>query len=469
MAADQLCQDHSELSVPQACVLALARKNPSAARLLRVWQTTEEFMEQQARLIAQHVGGAGRGVKRAVYTITSGDPPSGIYQADLPGVGRLELFVRPEENGTRALQTIQRLSDEQVQRLKSVTACTLISAEGDKPGKHDEYPCTLKAQEPEMVAPYQVITTSPNMLLAMVPADRALDLVERMRADYACEFGKVQGRLPFHVGLVYMDQHYPMFAALDTARRLVETFERAAEQQVEATLTEKCAEKDVHTLNLSSERFGEWRWEVPGILGDGSRDRYHPYFLVKKGKGLDKRPMSLLGPGGRWVHVADLHTGDTLAFQPNLFDYVFLDTVSRRLDAQLQPNSDRRPHDLLGARSPRPYLLEGQARLREVWEAICKVPGMSETRLSAAAQLLAAKWRAWQVAQAPAGAPAPAAYAWLARQTAALDFAGKPEIERSMIDGTFFDVVEIYRNILKIPIKPEDSTERRSEDERATD
>jgi len=170
--------------------------------------------------------------------------------------------------------------------------------------------------------------------------------------------------------------------------------------------------------------------------------------------------MSLIGPKGRWVHVSKLQKDDRIAFRPNLFDFIFLDTVSRRLETQLDQETRRRSHPLLGEHhSPRPYLLERVRHLSEVWKAICNVDGMSETRLEGATSLLARKWEAWQLASAdsPERQAAWKSYSWLVDQVAARDFGKKEElrkkIKEAIFDGSFFDTVELYRHILKQPIE----------------
>jgi hypothetical protein len=166
--------------------------------------------------------------------------------------------------------------------------------------------------------------------------------------------------------------------------------------------------------------------------------------------------MSLIGPQGRWVHVSQLEPGDRLAFWPNLFDFLFLDTVSRRLDAYADPETRRRSHPLLGAdRSPRPYLLERAARIREVWDAICHVSGMSETRLNAAASLLARKWEAWQLAKSD-DPTLWETYRWLAQEVVNRDLGGDGSVglQGAILDGTFFDAVELHRHILKRETQP---------------
>lgn len=381
-------------------------------------------------------------------------------------MGETELFVRPRDDDKAHItqaQTIEPLDQTQISMIQAAIArdkqVRLLKLENARPGQ-EPAPRSYRVNDShvEPYTPFQVITVSPNLLLAMVPADKALAIAQDMQAAYAEEFSKVQGRLPFHVGLVFMDAHYPMFAALDAARRFAETFDDLGNHWTEANVTAiemhpaSAGDGEDYTLHVESERFGCWQWRISARLGNDAPDYYHPYMLVKSGAGLDGRGMSLLGPYGRWVHVSQVQAGDTIRFLPNLFDFISLDTVSRRLEAHLNPDpeiGDRRPHPLLGARhSPRPYLLERVGDLARVWEAICGVPGMSESRLQAVTTLLARKWEAWELAEQPAGERAEP-YRWLVGKTIAQDFNGSEAIHHAILNGLYFDVIDLYRHILK--------------------
>jgi len=440
-----------------AFLLALARKNPSASRLLRVWQTTEEFLHQQARQVEVLV----KERQRVVFTLDKMPLPSGIYKANVPILGRIDVFIRPKDGKVQTINFLTQALRPLRERLQEKKFHFVARERGRSLNNEEKEPLSIQDIELEDYRPYQVITASPNLLLMMVPADKAMEVTEKMQSAYVEEFGKVQDRLPFHVGLIFMNAHYPMFASLDTARRLVESFGQLDEKPSDAVLQENPEENgDGYDLSLHSDRFGAWTWHVPAQRGDRKTDWYHPYFLVQQGKDLEKRGMSLIGPKGRWVHVSKLQKDDRIAFRPNLFDFIFLDTVSRRLETQLDQETRRRSHPLLGEHhSPRPYLLERVRHLSEVWKAICNVDGMSETRLEGATSLLARKWEAWQLASAdsPERQAAWKSYSWLVDQVAARDFGKKEElrkkIKEAIFDGSFFDTVELYRHILKQPIE----------------
>jgi hypothetical protein len=73
---------------------------------------------------------------------------------------------------------------------------------------------------------YQYATTipllaEPRVFLALVPADRALDVVGAIKTKYECEMGKVRNRLPLHLGVVFAPRRAPLRAVLDAGRQML--------------------------------------------------------------------------------------------------------------------------------------------------------------------------------------------------------------------------------------------------------
>jgi len=159
--------DRYSLDGDDAFLLALARKNPSASRLLRVWETTEEFLEDQAEGLREKLGQR----QRIVFTLDRRVEP-GIYTADVPVLGRTEIFVR---HRGRQAQTIAHVRSEQIEAVqKQAVGARLRLMDGEQGRSLDEpLTYTVTEVETETYHPYQVITVSPNLLLAMVPGDAA--------------------------------------------------------------------------------------------------------------------------------------------------------------------------------------------------------------------------------------------------------------------------------------------------------
>lgn len=424
-----------------ARLLALIRKPPTAGRLLRVWQTCDEFFTQQANHLNQRLERRLRLEIRIDQELEMG-----FYSAALPDAGKIEFFLDQSGQEGSWLQSTSFLSDFDFSKVSHLVGQTLSLVPSDQ-SNPSRIQVRVIAQRTKSYLPVKPALISPNLALIYLPADQAITIAEAWRRAYMEEFGKVQGRLPFHIGLIFMDQHYPAFAALDTARRLSETFNTLSDEPMRAFVktTPEVTSTSIR-IHLEDEngRFSPWTWDFPTLLGgDPHKDWYHPYLLVRSGEGLDQRPASIEGPGGRWLHLSEIQMGDLIEFQPDLFDFIFLDTITRRLDALPQQNRNRRPHDLLKQDSPRPYLLENLPLFIDLWNKI-NFPEMTSTCLQGAASLLAGRVKSWGRCTEE--------FQRLAEWVANRDFAGNADILSAIQNGMFFDVIELYRHILKLDL-----------------
>jgi hypothetical protein len=199
--------------------------------------------------------------------------------------------------------------------------------------------------------------------------------------------------------------------------------------------------------------------DIPFQLGNGEPDFYHPYFIVSQpapGFPLEERSTHLRTPAGHIVHVSELQANDQLCIYPNRFDFLFLDTVARRFDVRLDKETNRRPHPLFGPRhSPRPYLLEDLDRMKQVWQW-CRQAGMTTTQLYGIRDLLAARFEEWDLAEKERTAAEWRTYEKLVAQVLGKEFRGYAPgdqeyegLRQAMLDGLFFDCLELHLQILK--------------------
>jgi hypothetical protein len=284
--------------------------------------------------------------------------------------------------------------------------------------------------------------------------------------------GKVKGRLPLYLGLFFTDEHFPMFVALDTARRAAELSDRLGEvtgtwfvHQTPAVVTNATGDQ-VYRLFIQPEPGPDRRerptytWDIPFQLGNGEPDFYHPYFIVFQaapGFPLEKRSTHLRTPAGYIVHVSELQANDRLCIYPNRFDFLFLDTVARRFNLRLDEATGRRPHPLFGpCHSPRPYLLEDLSRIEQVWQWCWETSGMTTTKLYGIRDLLATRFEEWELAAKERTADEWQTYEKLVAQVLGKEFSdykqGIPAYEglrQAMLDGLFFDCLELHLQILK--------------------
>jgi CRISPR-associated Csx11 family protein len=253
------------------------------------------------------------------------------------------------------------------------------------------------------------ILTEPRTFMALVPANKAMDVAKAIKVRYEEEMGKVRNRLPLTLGIVFAERRTPLPAILDAGRRMLKQSTESGTWKVESidksawpdhvTLTlrkispsqdqdqqsqdqdEKTPEQNRQTLTL----------EVPTIMGDEmTEDVWYPYWCLEKGApNAPKRDRLFKEADGKdWVHIRDLYENDVVSFVSSRFDFEFLDTASRRFEVSYDGDKRRSTH-----RSSRPYYLEQLDELAELWEILSN--GLATTQIDNLIHLIEAKRQEW--------------------------------------------------------------------------
>ncbi|MEA3310492.1 MAG: CRISPR-associated protein Csx11, partial [Chloroflexota bacterium] len=369
-------------------------KNPSFARIRRVWETTRRFWEEIRDGCHTTVGQAGPRLEII---------PQGREQLDLGqfhtyelvlGQNRLSVvwdsdnhcFITCDNLAYTAKllgkQPPKREKDEQTpdysQRLqqwgarevRSYLSGTLVVEEpvgyGGKNKVWGEIIVTDAQPLPDKYTPAIPILAEPRTFMALVPANRALEVITAIKTKYECEMGKVRNRLPLTLGAVYFGRRTPLAAALDAGRRMLRRPSQTAQAEVSAiSPVNPWPKKVALTLELGKREIVV---SVPTVMGDETTsDVWYPYWRVKGSP--TGRERQFMGPdGAQWVHVTKLRVGDKVAFTPSTFDFEYLDTTARRFEVSYQ-DGHRRGAD----KRQRPYLLEELDNIEKVWAEVSQV------------------------------------------------------------------------------------------------
>jgi len=197
-------------------------------------------------------------------------------------------------------------------------------------------------------------------------------VVKAIKEKYEHEMGKVQNRLPLHLGVVFASRRTPLQAILEAGRAMLQRSVNS--EQWTVTTNRMCVKSEAPAPLQNSAHFEQWQevrlknaagreimLPVSIVMGDGTtEDVWYPYWRVE-GKPTD-RTRWFTGPDGKpWVHVCDLRQGDEVAFTPSTFDFEFLDTASRRFEVYYDKNGRR-------LRRTRPFYLQDVERLEKLWE-----------------------------------------------------------------------------------------------------
>ena len=353
-------------------------KNPSPARLRRVWETCQQFWTETVEPILQTHQYAQNAVLSRTRMIVIPDKKDGWkkgypYDGTING-GVVSLLWLDETKYFVTISNLQlaageaKIVDELVQTWQGRDIVVY-----DPANPRQKIPFKVQGMMQAMASlsqyvPCLTLLTSPDQFLALVPASDALDLTSQIHDEYQKQFGKVQNRLPLFLGLVFFQRKTPLMAVMDTARRMVEQVELSEETW---RIRDEVANGQVQFENGIT-------WTVPTKMGDETtEDVWYPYFFFEGDPGTRSRRFQL---HGRWlVHVNDLHASDALRVTPSRFAYIYLEHTAQRF--RFDPNCDV-------------MLLDELPRLVEMWKRL-KDSEITDTSLRGVAQLLYSKTRLW--------------------------------------------------------------------------
>lgn len=359
---------------PGGCV----PKNPSPARLSRIWETAQRFWTDTSEqgILKQHeyAQSALRCARLRVIPDTTTDWQEKVPYDGTINSGAISLLWCGAEGHFITISNLQlaagdaKSAEELAQAWKGHT---VTLSDPDNPRRTH----SLKVQEAKPAegaigryVPYLRLLASPDQFLALVPATEALAVAQKIHEKYTKEFGKVQNRLPLYFGIVFFQRETPLMAVMDTARRMLNQVKFKEEIW------------HIETVNNGTLIFSnEIKWNIPTKMGDNSTcDVWYPYFFIEGDPG--KRPLRFQN-NGRWlVHVNSLQQGDTVWVLPSRFAYIYLEQTAQRF--HFEPEKEV-------------MLLDELPKLTNMWRDICSVKDMSDTKLRGVADLLHVKGEMW--------------------------------------------------------------------------
>lgn len=462
-------------------------KTPSFARLRRIWQTTQIFWQGAQTNASQTLSDARRRLQLTLAN-TPGLTAHQTYELDLLGQTRMsvlwdgiyllsidnlsyiasQLGFPLKDSETEEIRTPEDLAlnvgtwleQNKESKLGQKQVFQLIS-DDEKNRRFDIQIADIGYQD-TAYATIIPILVQPRTFMALVPANRALDIVNAIKTKYEREMGKVRNRLPLHLGVVYFQRRTPLRAALDAGRRMLRQKPLGGDQlwcvkrvtrPAKSDLPLRLADGTQHfeqTIRLELTQ-GERAitWHVPAVMGDGvTNDNWYPYVFVPSdvsGRELvfkGRRPK----PDGTtetcWlIHAGQLEAGDKVYFTPATFDFQWLDSSSRRFEIAYDAQTgQRRNHPI------RPYLLDDLATMQQVWSLIVGKNGLASSQIYALRDLVEAKREAWGAGETFSQLCCDAVRnaQWKNRQE--VDFNLLIQAARS---GLLTDVIQLYMGIMK--------------------
>ncbi len=449
LVADEDLEQFPQLSKTQRLTLALLRKPPSFSRIRRVWETTRGFWQDilptdENGKINESEGGVAIGHAGLRLAITGRldrhpDPkkrdekskdtprPYHAYTLILGGT-KLSVVWDPKNQRFITAHNLEYLAEPT--RLGYdvkgwFNGHKLQIEEPTGYGSQKKVWGTITIDKVDTIpdstyTPAIPILAEPRTFMALVPADKALDVVSAINEKYEREMGKVRNRLPLHLGVVFAPYKTPLRAIMDAGRRMLKQTAPVDGWEVvkkSLYLLPSILHADPHFaayVRLELTRGGRSAvWHVPLRMGDGkTTDEWYPYVFVKQDgdgntptgrKRMFEAPCPWNEKKPTWlVHAKDLRcrdvgengnvkSGDVIYFTPATLDFQWLDTSGRRFEIAYDDKGSR-----LGV-PRRPYLPNEFETLRKIWETLSS--HLTPTQIHAFRNMIEAKREEWGVSE----------------------------------------------------------------------
>lgn len=406
-------------------------KNPSFARLRRIWETTRKFWQEVAPTnekgdLAKSLIGQVINKKRS-HVFLKGIVelkeknrmlPYHAYELEIQHRKVAVLWVPdgdvdiPEKyhGGFWVVENLDYLDNVYGQSFsdlirllqkEQVGLSVYEPSEYGRPG-HPVATFTISKESgvqylEDNYIPLISILAEPQVFMAIIPADKAFEVVKAIKTKYEREMGKVRNRLPLHIGVVYAYRKMPLRAILDAGRRMLKQKWNYKQWEVVNQARKSVERGDKLPESLHEDKNGQFKelfeillkqgnrtltWYIPAIMGDGqTEDRWYPYvFLKSLSEPTDRncyyKAKNPWNSNHSWlVHAGELKSGDKIYFTPATFDFEFLETNARRFEIAYDCKGRRK--NLL----TRPYFLDEIGILEKIWNFIAKIPKHLEDKV----------------------------------------------------------------------------------------
>lgn len=318
--------DNSDIDFLSTLILQfLLRKNPSPARLRRIWESTKEFFEDIKANICTYASIPQNRQER--YYWENVKIPYGEYYDG-------EAIFWADKGKVYLISNIKDLTKDKKFNLKKYEDKKDI---GTSLNLND-------STKFEYYQPYiSIIDPTPISWQFIIPAEYVPNLVDNVMKKYDENFKFVYGKLPLHIGVIIQDYKKPLYLGIRALRKI----RRDIEDREKLEISRK--------VSMIKERL-EYKEEEELLKSNGTKNYYSSYWdKHTKGYEFYMKPKDSYKC---WISNIDEIDDDVeITIIPNTFDFEFLDTNTRRND--IYYDKERQPvKRYLHLKNNRPYDLD---------------------------------------------------------------------------------------------------------------
>ncbi len=347
----------------------LIRKNPSPARLRRIWESTEEFFKKVKEEVldknALEIPNWRR--KRIIFEVDYSESIK-MTGEELEGNGLL-FWAQPEKDKSKIkIYLISSIEDfiekygtqEIKEKIKNNERLDINQdsfedfkielkrySEREDKGVENVILTLEKGHLKEIheYMPYASITDpTPVSWQIIIPAEYVPKFIDFVMEKYDKEFKYVYGKLPIHIGIIIQDYKKPLYIGLQALRKIKRNVRDINKLYIKDKSKDFCS-KQIKKLSLeyyeekcnSTEEYYSLYWD--------NSDNKDYLFYIKPDNNWKK-----------WISTSyRFCSNDKITIIPNTFDFEFIDTNTRRNDIYYDENNYKRA---LYLKSNRPYEIE---------------------------------------------------------------------------------------------------------------
>lgn len=409
---------------------------PSPALLFRIAETARDFWEKISGETLVTTSGK-RKYRLRLY-------PENPEACDLGKYHTYELTWRKRRLGvvwdgagsfitTENLERTSSLLGKNSSDLSDVFTgpCTLrIPSSFGNPGKTEANLIIRSVEETGPYIPAIPLVVEPSLCMALLPADRALDFVQKVIDTYQNEMNRVQDLLPLGIGLVFCPSRTPIRSVMEAGMAMCEMLK--SNQDEEWEIDEASGQND----NVDFKFKNGIRISFRKTFGDSSPPEEDLWFRHYVRNRSDVP-----------IKISEICKGQSLKVKPGRFDFEFLDTSGRRFDI-VYGSDGKRPDP------SRPWNVADFTRLIDLWQNHFRF--LSSTQRNQVIGLIETKRKEWLVTDYDdevfkrfvkdtlAGANWPRNHSWKS-----LGDKTQNQLFKAGVDGTLHDLDELFTSIMK--------------------
>ena len=348
----------------------LFTQNSSPARLYRIWNETEEFLDLAVGEIKDKIyPNKWKRIKfsvdfndlqsklkpnlnkkdiknKTLYIKVKGLEPESllVFHTSDGNFYTIESLEKFKFNGKNGEQTVEEALKEDLYHV----------AYEDEPDKNllknDQ---TVKINNPKSEDYYPLIEINKSPLSArlIVPANDSIKIIELITKLYNQRFEKVIGKLPLNIKLLVAKKKFPLYIMLDAGKRMLE-YEKFKEPQ---------------SIDL-------W-WDIDGLRDD----KYYGFYPRNQ---KERYTLNDLSPVSK---------GKIFSLYPGYFDFDLLLGTTDRYNIYYKGRKRRSKDYKLF--TGRPYYFYQISEMLELWNALSK---LSSSQINFIEEMLANKLREWR-------------------------------------------------------------------------